>query len=289
MAVLCNEFISIEVMSLGAELISLKKTDDDFEYIWGGRPEFWTGRSPVLFPIVGFLHDGKTRIKGKEYMFNNHGFARRREFEQVLSTDGKLVFTLHSSASTLEQYPYRFELRLIYSLDGSSLKITYEVENPSEEEIYFQLGTHPGFNCPMAENTNLSAYFLEFSETETAQRYFINSNGLIDNRRTEKLLNNTRILPLSHELFYSGALIIKDLKSGSVELKTDKHHRRVSLSWKNFPYMGIWQPKDAPFVCIEPWHGVTETESQVVEFKDKEKMVCLKAGDTFRAELIIEV
>ena len=289
MAVLRNEFISIEVKNLGAELISLKKTGDDFEYIWSGRPEFWTGQSPVLFPIVGFLNNGSTIINGEEYRFANHGFARRHEFETVCADTEKLIFALRSNASTLKLYPFQFELRLIYTLDKNSVKISYEVENLSDEDIYFQLGTHPGFNCPMVAGTNLSDYFLEFSEAETARRYFINGEGLIDLQRTELLLNNTRTLPLSHELFHDGALILKELKSNSVVLKTANHHRYVRLDWKNFPYLGIWQPKDAPFVCIEPWHGITETENCPVEFKDKEKIVCLPEHEVFCAEINIEV
>ena len=49
--------------------------------------------------------------------------------------------------------------------------------------------------------------------------------GLIDLQRTELLLNNTRTLPLSHELFHDGALILKELKSNSVVLKTANQHR----------------------------------------------------------------
>lgn len=42
-----------EISSLGAELVSFRRTDTDTEYMWNGDAVYWTGRSPVLFPMIG--------------------------------------------------------------------------------------------------------------------------------------------------------------------------------------------------------------------------------------------
>lgn len=289
MHILSNDAISIAVKTLGAELSSLKKKGDEYEYMWTGDSHFWTGQSPVLFPIVGSVRNETTLIDGIEYTLKNHGFARRSEFELRSSTQDKLVMALKYNDSTLAQYPYRFELRLIYSLLGSAVTITYEVENLDGKTILFQLGTHPGFSCPMTPELSLSDYFLEFGETESAKRYFCNSSNLIVAGKEATPLNASNILNLGAETFYEGALIFRDIRSKSVTLKSNKNERFVRVSWQNFPYLGIWQPKDAPFVCIEPWHGLGDSDTVATDFSGKEQIVALETQGVFTASITIEV
>ena len=46
-----NEYLTVEVSDLGAELQSIKDADDK-EYLWQGDDKYWGRRSPILFPIV---------------------------------------------------------------------------------------------------------------------------------------------------------------------------------------------------------------------------------------------
>lgn len=284
-----NENITIQVKSLGAELTSLKTNNDDHEYIWTGDSKFWSGQSPVLFPTIGSLSGGTMTVDGKTYSMGNHGFARREEFKLIESTEERLVYSLKYSEKTLAVYPYKFELQLAYTLEGSSVKISYNVINLDDKNIYFQLGTHPGFNCPMEDNLSLSDYFLKFSETETAKRYYCDTGNLFIENHEELVFEESDQLKLNPEMFYDGAFLFRDIKSKEITLKTEKDPKFVKVSNENFPYLGIWQPKDAPFICIEPWHGLTEPASFTGEFKDKELMVELKKGATHSASLTFTV
>ena len=49
--------VEIGVLSKGAELSSYKVNGKEF--MWDRRPEFWAASSPVLFPFVGVIKDGK--------------------------------------------------------------------------------------------------------------------------------------------------------------------------------------------------------------------------------------
>jgi galactose mutarotase-like enzyme len=289
MTTINNGIISISVKALGAELCSLKKAGETHEYMWTGNPEFWAGQSPVLFPIVGSVQNETTEINGQVYSFKNHGFARRQEFQLIKKLDNKLVFSLTENEETLKSYPFKFELRLSYTLIDSEVQIAYEVRNTDNQEIYFQLGTHPGFNCPMEDGLSLSDYHLEFSDLEDAKRYFVNDSNLNIAGKEQVVFNSANMLPLNHELFYEGALIFRDLKSKSVELKSNKGHRSLRMSWFNFPYMGIWQPKNAPFICIEPWHGLGDSDTHRTAFKNKEMIVTLQPDEVFHAAITIEV
>ena len=69
--------LEIETSEKGAELISVKL--NNIEKLHDGKT-FWNRHSPVLFPIVGKLKDGKTTIDGKIYEMGQHGFIRAQEF-----------------------------------------------------------------------------------------------------------------------------------------------------------------------------------------------------------------
>ena len=72
--------IEIKTINKGAELVSVKF--NGIEKMHDGE-SFWNRHSPVLFPIVGKLKNGKTIINGKEYEMGQHGFARDMEFEPI--------------------------------------------------------------------------------------------------------------------------------------------------------------------------------------------------------------
>lgn len=284
---LSNELISIQVNDKGAELSNLKKQGEAYEYMWQGDRTFWTGRSPVLFPIVGSLKNGVTRIEGQEYCMGNHGFARMSIFNLLEKTKDTLTYSLMFSEETLKLYPYKFELLLKYTLKGSSIAIDYTVKNLDNRTIYFQLGTHPAFNCPTSDIYDLSDYKLSFNQEENVQREGITSENMLVPFEGEKLIGKT--LSLNKELFLKSACIYRKIQSDSITLESDKDPRKVKVSYEKFPFLGIWQPPNAPFVCIEPWHGITESETASGEFIDKEKIIKLPIEAEHTCHISIEV
>ena len=285
---LTNNVIEIQVDTLGAELVNLKKADESYEYMWQGDPVYWTGHSPVLFPIVGAVNNGEFRYRGKTYPLGNHGFARKSEFELIEETGEKLVYSLKSNDENRKMYPFEFELQLTYSLDGASVKIGYEVFNKGTEVMPFQIGTHPGFNCPMDEDTVLDDYYVKFNKKETSPRLFFDAANVVDSSIEDEAINSDR-LDLNHELFYNGALVYENFASDTVILKSDKTSRQVKVVSENLPYFGLWQAKDAPYVCIEPWHGISDWDDFTGEFDEKVMMVKLETADSSKCSIKISV
>ncbi|WP_019914210.1 aldose 1-epimerase family protein [Paenibacillus sp. HW567] len=275
------------ISTLGAELVSFKRKGA--EYIWSGDAAYWTGRSPVLFPIIGAARNGEIRVQGQAYKLANHGFARRSEFTIVEADDSRAVFRLTSSEYTLSSYPFKFNLYITYTLNDSTLTLDYRVENMDEQHIYFQLGTHPAFNCPLDENGSFSDYVLEFSENETLDREFLNSAGLRITSQPERVLRGERILPLTHEMFKDDALVFQNVASRTITLKSELTDKSVTVSFEGFPDLGIWQKPNAPFLCIEPWHGVADSDIFEGELKDKDGAIILEPGAHFASSLTIEI
>lgn len=285
---LTNGIISLTVKSKGAEMTSIKHVKDGSEYLW--QPQntiYWQRQSPLLFPIVGKLKDGQYIANGVKYPMNQHGFVRDMEFDWIGKTDNQVIFWLKDNTESQKQYPYRFELRVIYTLIENKVSIRYLVTNNDPTTMYFSIGGHPAFKCPLKEGDAFIDYFLEFEETETIDRVFL-EGGLIG-ERVEPLLNNTNKLPLNVDLFREDAVIMKNLKSKSVRLKTDKHKKSVTLSYEGFPYLAAWTQVNAPFICIEPWRGLADKTNSTGDIREKEGIMSLEPGKKFECEYFITI
>ncbi|MBC7913472.1 MAG: aldose 1-epimerase family protein [Pyrinomonadaceae bacterium] len=278
MITLENEQLKATLHPIGAELQSLYRTDFGIEYMWNGNPDFWPRHSPLLFPIVGGLKEDMFSYKGEKYTLAKHGFARDMEFEVESTSTDSASFILKSSSETLKSYPFNFILRVNYKLELNRIMVTYQIENPSEEELYFSIGTHPAFTIPLIPGTTYKDYFLEFDTVENSQRYTLDGNIL---NGTVPYLENQKTLPLEESLFYEDAIIFKDLKSEALSIKTQKSPHGIKFNFSGFPYMGIWAAKDAPFVCIEPWCGIPDSEDHNQNIEEKEGIIALPPGENW--------
>ena len=283
-----NNYLSIQIDSKGAELQSLYHKRHNLEYMWSGDPAIWGKKSPVLFPIVGELKDKTYIYNGKNYNLSRHGFAREMEFEVTEQTDTSITFSIHSNEQTLSIYPFVFAFSVRYTLIENALQITYTIENRSNETLYFSVGGHPAFKIPLVDGTTYEDYHLVFNEEETAGRWPISPEGLIETTPTP-LLKNESILPLRKELFSADALVFKDLKSTSVALKSAKTEHGLNVTFKDFPYLGIWETKGGDFVCIEPWCGIADSVNASGNLEEKEGINTLEPSGKFEVAYSIEV
>lgn len=285
MVILENENLKASIHPMGAELHSLYHNGSALEYIWNGNADFWPRHSPVLFPIVGGLLQDSFLYKDKKYTLAKHGFARDSEFELETSSTDSASFILKSTDETLKSYPFHFLLRIRYTLKQNIITVSYEVENPSNETIYFSIGTHPAFNVPLTEGSVYEDYFLEFDEEENSRRHTLDGNIL---NGTAPYFENQSKLPLQSSLFYDDAVIFKDLNSTTISIKNSKNSHGLHFNFAGFPYMGIWAAKDAPFVCIEPWCGIPDSENHNQKIEDKEGIIALNGNEKWEKSWSIE-
>lgn len=276
-----NSKLTAHINHFGAELISLK-TSENKEYIWEGNPEFWGKHSPILFPIVGTLKNNSYHYNGVEYHLSRHGFARDMEFELIQKKDHSAAFSIQSSKETLKVYPFEFELQIIYTLEGNSLNVQYKVINKSKTQIPFSIGAHPAF----ALSGNFESYSIAFEQEETLEYYLLESD-LVSNI-TKKLKTNSKQIPLNYELFDNDALIFKSLKSNSLTILANSKPI-IKVRFEDFPNLGIWTKKNAPFLCIEPWFGYSDKEENSGNLFKKEGIQILEENETFESKFSIEI
>ncbi len=280
MLTISNDSLNITITKAGAELTSVFNKKNGIEYLWNGDPAFWPKHSPILFPVVGGLKNGGYQHEGNSYYFNRHGFARELTFEVAEQTDSSVSLFIETSEATLAVYPFDFKLIITYSLHEEELKVDYLVENKSDKDLLFSIGAHPAFNVPLVKGTEFDDYYLKFNEVENAGIYPIATDGLIKNDSVPFLVNTDK-LPLTKSLFYNDALIFKDLKSTAISILNHLNGHGLTISYPDFPYMGLWNAKDANFVCIEPWCGIGDMENTTSQLSEKEGIVKLSAFENF--------
>ncbi|MBM6613766.1 aldose 1-epimerase family protein [Desemzia sp. RIT804] len=285
-----NEHLTVEVAPKGAELQSIRSNETGIEYLWQGDKEYWNRKSPVLFPIVGRLKDDSYIYKGHSYSMTQHGFARDSIFEITEHEKHKVAFQLHSTEESKEMYPFNFLLTITYEIIENTVQVQYSVKNTDNKEtMYFSIGGHPGFNVPLTTDTKFEDYYLNFLPRRSRRQIPL-SGPFADILHTTLAQTNTT-LRLDRELFNKDALVFEVKNSNTFGILSDKTPHSVEVTFEDYPYVGVWSVpgKDAPFVCIEPWHGIADTVDASGKLEEKLGIQTLTAQETFQTKYSIQV
>ena len=286
-----NEYLQIKIDSLGAELKSLKNLQNNIEYLWQSDAKYWNRSSPILFPIVGKLLDDEYIYKDKTYNMSQHGFARDKEFILIKQKENYLKFLLKSDPSSLKIYPFYFELFISYTLHDNELKISYEVVNKSAEKMYFSIGAHPAFNWPIDDmNTNKDDYYFEFDyiNKDILKVFPLLKEG-ISNKKFDIKLDKKK-LNIDENIFKDDALILKNENINRIKLKNIRNNKFIEVNFEGFSYLGLWsKPTGAPFVCIEPWHGIADFVNHNKNIEEKEGINILEENEIFLSSYVIKI
>jgi galactose mutarotase-like enzyme len=283
-----NDTLKITTRPQGGELTAITSKKTGLDYLWHGDAAHWQYHAPVLFPIVGKVNGGVYKTGGQMYPLPQHGLARVRPFEMTKKTEDTISFRLNYSSETLSVYPFRFALTITYRLTGNKVETEYCVENADDRDIFFSIGGHPAFLCPMKEGGDFSEYYFEFDETEQLDRMTLSETGFFTHETTP-YLNNEKIIPITYDLFKQDALVFKNMKSKAIALKSGKHKEYLRFDFGDFPYLGLWSKEGAPFVCIEPWFGHADYVDFNGEFSEKEGIVTLAQGAIFQTSYVVEI
>ena len=284
-----NEYLEAGIKGVGAELISLKD-NEGVEYIWQRDPAYWNEASPVLFPIVGNLRDKKTIINNKTYYMNIHGFLKDQSFEVLHHTETKLSLVNTYNEETLNMYPFKYKIIITYSLNHKSLRTNYYIINEYEDLLPFNIGGHPGFNCPIYPTETFSDYSINFEFKETFFSPKVEANGTLNFDNPARTHQNLKKLKLDHNLFNIDTIIIPRIKSKKVSL-LNKKNKGICFYFPSFITFAIWSPygKQAPFVCLEPWIGYGDRHDTNYDFMSKDNLIVLKTLEEFNVHYDIEI
>ncbi|MBO5929225.1 MAG: aldose 1-epimerase family protein [Clostridia bacterium] len=273
MVTLRNKEMTVTINPVGAEMYSITAANGT-EYLWEGDPKFWDQHAPVMFPICSGLKNDEFRYNGKTYRLDKHGYGKFETFEVESQSETEAVFLLRSNAKSLAVFPFEYELRIRYALRGKSIDVVYDVTNPAKEPLYMSIGSHEAYACP----EGIQDYEIVFPQPET----LVSTPDPMGSYDTELIMENQSVLPMDYKYFQIDALIFKKcVKSTSVQLRHKKTGRGVQVDFEGFPYLLFWTKVDAPYLCIEPWCGITDTPDTDGDITKKEGINRVESGETF--------
>lgn len=285
-----NEKLKVSVNSEGAELYSLYSKTSETEYLWQGGPAYWKGRAYNLFPFIGRMYEEKFRYDGKTYPSRIHGLARYFEFELESQTENSLLFLLKDNEETHKEYPFAFEFRVEFILNGAELVTRYEVTNTDNKTLICAFGGHPGINIPFGKGV-FEDYYLEFSKKTDVKRQLLTEtiSFMADKAVPYELVDGTK-LPLRHDIFCCDAIILQDTCS-EVSIKSTKDPRYVTMKYGDFPFIGFWQVFNptTPYVCLEPWSCLPGIDKLFVDLETKPHMTHVAVGGKAEKSFTLEI
>lgn len=264
----------------GAMLNSLNKNNT--EYLWQGDAKYWAGQAPVCFPITGVLPNGEMEAFGKRCTMKRHGVARINPFEVLEQHKNSVTFVQRSDENTKRDFPFDYELKIKYTINGDTVTNEYIVTNTGEDKLPFVIGGHPAFNCPLTKNEKFEDYKVVFDKKITKPCLRPDHHtGLVNVFEKFDEMHGGDTLSLVHELFEEkDALIFENCEAKSATL-IGKSGKGVKIEFQDMNNLLIWSAVgNAPFVALEPWTGLASCNDEDGLFEHKRGMTVLEKDET---------
>jgi galactose mutarotase-like enzyme len=278
--------LTAAVDPLGAQL-SILRDRAGRDLLWNGDPAVWSGRAPLLFPIVGALAGGSYRVGVKRYQLPRHGFARQHPFEVVERGADRAAFRLRADPSSLQVFPFDFVLDVRFELRAAALSVKARLSNTGNGPLPASFGFHPAFRWPLPYGEPRAAHFMEFAQSEPRPVRRLDSAGLLTPERHPTPVVNRR-LALEDSLFQNDALIFDALDSRSIDYSAAAGPK-IRVSFPDTPYLGLWSKPGAGFICIEPWHGIADPQGFAGDFSTKPGVFTLAPGVQKSIEMTVSL
>lgn len=268
-----NGTLCLTVDEFGAEPISIMHNGK--EWLWQNQTGAWSGHAPILFPFCG---NCQLWVDGKHYEMNRHGFARISQFSLAKQTSNSLEFVLASNDNTKKAYPFDFELTAIYTIDGDTLAINYEIANTGNTPLYYACGGHESFYL----EDGYANYKLVFDKDEQFVSLCNNNDGRLNGKSTSYGAGRVLQMP-TQGLADQETVILSNINSRKVTLCNADSTALCEISFDGFSHLLLWSPDGQNALCIEPWQNLPDTDQNAqTEFAQKQGITKVNVGETSR-------
>jgi len=272
---IASDRLTAEISEDGAELVRLTDAAGR-DWLWDGDPAFWSGRAPILFPIVGTLNGDAYRWRDGDHALPRHGFARRRRFVLAGQDDDGLVLRLDSDEASRAIWPFDLTLDMIFTIRAATLTMTGRVANRGTTSMPVSFGFHPALRWPLPGEAGKAGHVIRFDRPEPAPIRRLDAAGLLDPAPRPTPVEGDR-LPLDDGLFVEDALIFDRLDSRSL-IYQGPRGARVAIDFDTMPHLGLWTKPGAGYLCIEPWQGYSDPAGFTGPLDEKPGMVSIAPG-----------
>lgn len=94
-------------------------------------------------------------------------------FEVVAAGGSSASFSLKSNPELKKKYPFDFEFIITYRLQGMTLAVEYEVMNRGNSMMFFSVGSHEAYRCPLVDGERFEDYTIQLNQNERLDRYYL--------------------------------------------------------------------------------------------------------------------
>lgn len=274
-----NAQFTAEINEFGAELTQITRKADGRKYLLDDPDQkYWNRHAPILFPAIGRSNDGVYLLDGQKYEMDQHGLAKDHTFTVAQQPNAASVTLLQTaSAETLACFPFRYHLRVTYTLTATGLTVDFAVSNHDRKPMPFALGHHPAFQLYKP----LENYHLELVDAALpVQNFGTGPVPFRDGSLHDFAAADGNQVALSHDLMDGGLIILDAPKTSAVKLVADDGSHQVTVSLADFPYFTFWTKENmkAPFLCLEPFAGLPDAYGKPGEWSQKRGNQTLEAG-----------
>lgn len=280
-----NDILTLELAPRGGELRSIR-TADGAQWLWQGDPAWWSGRSPLLFPVVGKSPNDMVTIAGTPYPMPSHGIARINDFVVAESSPGSARLVLQAGDETRANYPFSFRLDITYTLERNRIGVTATVLNRDETDMPVQFGFHPAFAWPLPDSSGKS-HVVQLANDGEPPLYRLDADNLLIRTPHPSPFTAGHFRP-DPQHFDEGAMIFVGGAGSHVSFFAEGG-ARIDMATANLPNFALWQKPGAPFLCLEPWHGTAPWNDQGNALENRNGVLVLAPGasETFHMDLTI--
>jgi galactose mutarotase-like enzyme len=209
--------------------------------------------NPVLFPAVGVSYGQRPdswEHQGQSLPMPPHGWARNVYWQVERADARSLTAVMVPNPGFKLVYPFDFELRMTYRLEGGALVLETSLANKGTVPFPYALGFHPYLKAPLGQGGDRS-------------RCVVQSPGgtrltTADGWRTLSRASEAPRPLLATDAELGGSVVLEGSGATSLEVFDPGSGlaARVSVEGteQDFPVWVIWSATpEAPYVCLEPW------------------------------------
>ena len=285
-----NQHIRIRVCSLGAELQSIYSKELEMEYIWQPGTETFAHHTMLLFPNPGRIAHDRIIVGGKVYPAMMHGFANDMDFRLVEHTENRILLELAATDYTRRYFPYEFRLQVEFTLDGDKVLQYFHVINDDSKPVYYCLGAHPGFYCPIDLGETGDDYSLIFNRPQMLKHMELENHTRLLTGNYTLCLNNETEIPLSEHFFDNGPRLYSNMDADTITLRSHRSGRFMELGIAGFDNLCLWgAPGKMSVICIEPWCGTSDRTDTDHIWETKPGIRRIEVGEISRHLLTFRV
>ena len=196
------------------------------------------GGCPVLFPFAGKVSESSYDWDGKTYTMPAHGLVKNAPFAVRYHDEAMLVLWRSGCRSEAANYPFDYDLELVYRLEDGALYTVARIHNLSSRPMPHAMAWHPYFKATQKER-------LRFCHRMKVHYDYIK---IQDEPAAEKLDLSEWYDDVFHTPAEPGFSLENPVDGYGVRCMPDGH----------YPVMVVCSWVDGA-VCIEPWCGIPDS------------------------------